>query len=238
MGKLGFTISPLTSATAASQAKYEANGIIAQYRMRVDDLRAIPGFSQSIYDQANKDGYQFRIYQDSGNYEISVFSATQGNINVTARPLTDLPANGNDIVIYVEALTTGLAVAVGTPDGTVIHAGTNATGGWTGGAGTGNVALGGASGDSVFHLDCYARLSAARTGNARFAKPLTTDADVLGVYYFSEESGATAADAEGGTALTLTNPDWQTADGWEADGAAGGNFSQFYYDTLAHAGLI
>ncbi len=221
MGKLGFTVSPLTSATAASQAKYEADGVIAQYRMRVDDLRAIGAFTSSRFDNASKDGYTLQVYSESGNYTVGVFSATQGTLEVAARPLSELPANGNDIVIWVAALPSGLAIAVGIPDGTVIHAGTNALGGWSGGAGTGNVNLGPASGDSIFHLDAYARFSAVRTGDARFAKPLDGDSDVLGGYRFSAESGTTATDFKSGTALTLTDPDWQTADGWE-DTAGGG----------------
>ncbi len=216
MGKLQFTISPLTSAVAASQAKYEADGIYASYRMRVDDLRAIGNYTSSRFDNANKDGYTLQCYSQDGTYELSVFSSTQGTLAVASQLLSELPANGNDIVIYVAARPAGLAIAVGSPDGTVIHSGTNATGGWAGGAGSGNVALGGASGDSIFVLDCYARFSAIRTGNSRFAKPVIEDADVLGVYYFGEETGTTAADSEGGTSLTLTSPTWSTDDGWEA----------------------
>ncbi len=223
MGKLGFTVSPLTTAVAASQAKYEADGIIAQYRIRVDDIRAIGNYTSSRFDNANKDGYTLQIYSQDGSYEVSVFCTSQGVFAVAAQLISELPANGNDICIYVAALTSGLAIAVGVPDGTVIHSGTASVSGtpWAGGAGTGTVAIGPASGDSPFHLDCYARLSAIRTGNARFAKPLPADSDVLGGYYFEEEAGTTAADFKSGTPLTLTDPDWQAADGWEPVGGGG-----------------
>ncbi len=215
MSRYQFTPSPLTSATAASQAKYEADGIFSILKMRVDAIRDIGNFTARSFDRADKDGYSLRVYVESGSYFIEVFSATQGFLGIGSRLISELPADGNDIAIYVAASPAGLAIAVGAADGTVIHSGTNATGAWAGGAGTGNVNLGPTADGPMLEVDCYARLSGARAGDARFAKPLTSDGDVLGVYYYSEGSGATVADDEGGTALTLTNGAWLTGGTWE-----------------------
>ncbi len=219
MSRYSFTVSPITSAVAASQAKYEAAGMYVQMRLKVDFFRTGPGFTNRRLDIANKGGYQIQVYQDGTIYEVQVDSSSQGLLSGGSDLLSELPANGNDVVLWIAANTSGVAIAVGLPDGTVVHEGTNALdGGWSAGAGTGNVNISPEAGDTPFELDSYARFSAARTGDARFAKPLADDADVLGVYYFSEGSGTTVADsdASGGTALTLTDGAWVAGAGWEA----------------------
>jgi hypothetical protein len=227
MGVLTLTGTSAT-ATAASQAKYESRtGLALIVKLRVDELRAMANFtSVGVFAMPAKDAMRFTVFRaDTGVFGFQHFETPQGNAFSGDLLLSALPANGNDVVLYLERLGTTLRYAVGTPDGAEIVSTTATTGGLTTvtGSGTGAIAIPTSSPAPGLRLDTLGVLSAARTGHARFARPLTSDGDAIGLYYFDENTGTTTADSiVGGTPLTLAGGAALSAGGTWGSGAGGG----------------
>jgi len=228
MGVLTLTGTSAT-ATAGAQPKYDAlGGLAVQARVRVDELRSAAGYvSLNLFEASGKDGLTFSLYPaDPGQFGFRHFETAQGNsFTATNLLLSALPANGNDVVIYCERTTATVRFAIGTPDGAEIVSGSVVSGAGAPGitsVGSGAIAIPASSPQPGLVFDSLAVLNAARTGNARFALPLTSDADVVGLYYFDETSGSTTADAEGGTPLTLAGGATLSAGGsWNGGGGGG-----------------
>ena len=219
------------TAEAATQAKYESlDRWIVQMRVRVDGLRSAGIFATTelCRHAKNTGGYVGLQFGDTGIYRMHIEDNLAGSATSVDLSLSALPANGNDIVLYWARTDASTAAwAVGTPDGTVIEQGTAGAfgAGLSTGANTGTIRVG-ANSRFAPNIDSVAILNAVRTGDARFAKPLPTDADVVGLYYMAEGSGATTADSiAGGTALTLTGNTWQTPGAWDSAGGGGGGIA-------------
>jgi hypothetical protein len=225
MSRLIFPASPRGDASAASQAKYETGELAVIVRFRVDAIRALAnGATGTLVQFAGRSNTRFQVTRfDATNAQFTVTDTNNGANSQTLILLSALPADGNDIIVYMRngngagARVIAVADSAGTEIGTTLSATGGAT---TTGSGNGAIRLGsdGTTGWGV-NIDCVAVLNAARTGASRFARPLATDADVIGLYYLAEGTGSTTADAESGTALTLTDTTWASGGAW--DGAGG-----------------
>ena len=216
----------------AAQTKYtNAANTVVQMRMRVDELRAMAGGSTE--DLLLYKGTRLNFQRDPDG---SVFSQMT-IIGPSADPqilgvrfdFANMPANGNDVVLYWELLSgtsDSANIWIGTPSGTTIASGTRAVVGTTPFA-----SQSGQGGALELRFGCFdslALLSAGRTGSARWAKPESTDSDMLGLYYFAEGTGSTTADATGGTAITVNSGSWATGGTWNADTTASARFRPYF----------
>jgi hypothetical protein len=237
MGAAQFSRSPLGYGEAATQAKYESlgtAGVVA--RFRVDILRGTAYAITELGSFPDKNNTRYMVKtRDPGFFQVGINDSSNGEQTTADLSTATLPANGNDVVVFLWRGASSISYVVAVPDGAVLFSGTVGSYGaeMPTGAGTGDFRAGPstASGD-VLRLDAIAVTNANRTGVAAGVKPLAADSDVVGVYYFTEDSGATTADSKaGGTALSLVNNTWQTANGWEAVSLVADDF-QFVAGTV------
>ena len=189
-----------------------------QMRLRADFVRTFVG---------NKNILRAKKVSNFGNFLTFNFTSdgvTAGprivDNTVTGAAVGLFPPNGQDFIYYAHITDTGdVAYALGTPDGTVFLEGTFPAVGGTyailTSAGSGEILLSGSQSsiEGPHEVDSLAIFGAPRTGNSRFAKPLTTDSDVVSLYYFAEGAGTAAADSKvGGAAMSLANISWVASD--------------------------
>ncbi len=224
MSRLKFPLTPSESVgSAASVADLEALtelGFIAKFR--VDVFRTFVG-NKNFFRMTNKKGMAFSCYSDGSTAELGCFDTDVFGQQIIAPFLVSLlPANGNDVVLYAYREAAGTTMALGLPDGTVIVAGTGIGVAFNTGAGTGLLEI--LSTSSVLEYgmeyDFFGIITAPRTGDDRFAKPVASDTDTIRRWYMAEGSGGTTVDADAAAVMTLTNTSWLTGGEWDAGEAA------------------
>lgn len=209
-----------SSASVASQPKTESlTSLAIQVRVSVDSLRALPTSVFRDLVSMGAKGFTLSFYRDPNGQPFSqIYAATgAGSPGGTSFDMNALPANGNDVVIYADYISGGTVnLAMGTPGGGVI-AGIDSTHlsalpALTTGSGTGEIAL-----VRNADYDSVAIFSARRTGNARFAQPVSSDTNLIAYYGMQEGTGATFADGvAGGVAGTVGSATWATGGTWNA----------------------
>ena len=200
--------------TIAAQSKTDTLATLAlQVIMRVDELRAMS--APSTTDLMFYKGSRITFARDPDGSSFSelgiIGPGADPQIYAGRFDFAAMPANGNDVTMYVEIVSGASDANMGIWDsaGTAIKAtsparlvsGTTPFG-----------TLSGQTGYTELRYGAFKRLTifnAARTGSARYATTATGDSDVVALNPFAEGTGTTSADSVGGgNSVTVNAGTW------------------------------